>query len=306
MVSDSTIDIGEGGAAGEVRRDQGLGGAESTLNEERRNATARATLSTIEAAGVEVPWLASGPPTAAPPMVLFAGFGWRASGCVRADWFRDARRVVALDWPRRWPRRRLATMSGLADVYAAALDGLGIARAHLAGVSAGGMVALELAVGRPDLPASLTLVSTAATGRRINGAWRLPTSRAVTALMPPEPFYAFYRRWGPAFVGTAGRMDPREAARVWTDPMGRRKMTHLLEAVATFDARARLQDMPAPALVVHGRGDAIFPWSAAEELAAGLPHARLVGVDHGSHFVFLTHHARVARELAELWKEEER
>lgn len=278
-------------------------GAKYTRAGEPRNAPRGASLSTLDVGGVEIPWWGS-PGFArgdSEPVVLLAGLGWRATGCALAGWLGD-RPIVAFDSPRRWPREPLDSTAALARVYAGALDALGCRRVRLAGVSLGGMVATALALERPDLVASLALVSTAATGSRIAGPLRVPASRAVAALLGDEAFYGLYRQWGPALVGTRTYREPTEAARFWTDPMSRRKMADLLRASRRHDARARLSEIAAPAIVVHGAADALFPVTAGEELAHAIAGARLVRIGSAGHFAFLTHQARVVEELETFWK----
>jgi pimeloyl-ACP methyl ester carboxylesterase len=57
------------------------------------------------------------------------------------------------------------------------LDALGIGRAHLAGISAGGGIAQQLAVRHPERLLSITLIATSAAGARAG----------TSPLPPPEP-----------------------------------------------------------------------------------------------------------------------
>jgi pimeloyl-ACP methyl ester carboxylesterase len=274
------------------------GGAEYTSADGRRNAP-RSGLATVEVEGVEIPWCANA--GAGPPVVLLPGLGWRATGSVRSGSGLQALPVVALDYPRRWPRRPLDTVAALAQLYGAALEALGLRGARLLGVSFGGMVALRLAVDRPDLIASLGLVSTAAAGDQVSGRWRLPLSRAAADLLPAETFYGLYRKLGPRLVGTASCPDG-EAARLWSDPMGRRKMSDLLRAVSAFDARDRLGEVRCPTLILHGAQDSLITPRAAASLARGISGSRYVVVEGADHFAFITHRRRVLDELERFWR----
>ena len=274
------------------------GGGEYTRLEERRNAWGGG-LSTLDARGVEIPWSAT--PGVGRPVVLLAGLGWRATGSVRSSTAPQGLPVVALDYPRRWPRRPLDSVTAVAGIFAAAIDALELSGVHLLGVSLGGMVALRLALDRPDLVASLGLVSTAAAGADVAGRWRLPVSRALAAILPPESFYEFFRKLGPDLVGTAA-LAPDAAARLWSDPMGRRKMADLLRAVASFDARGRLSDLGCPTLVLHGREDQVIGPATATLLARGIRGARCVMIERADHFAFITHRRLVLHELEQFWK----
>jgi pimeloyl-ACP methyl ester carboxylesterase len=263
------------------------------------------TLATLVAAGVEVPWRATaGFAGGTEAVVLLPGLGWRATGCVVADALGPDLPLVALDYPRRWPREGLPSIDALARIGLAALDALGVERARLAGVSTGGMVALRMALDAPSRVASLALVSTAAWGGAVAGPGRLGASLALAGVLPPGPFGAFYRRFGPSLVGLRGHVADEERPRLWEDPMTRRKMRDLLRGIRDLDLRPRLAEIGAPALVVHGVDDHIFPLREAEALARGLPRARLAAIEGAGHFAFVTRRARVVEELRRFWRGE--
>jgi pimeloyl-ACP methyl ester carboxylesterase len=54
-----------------------------------------------------------------------------------------------------------------------------------------------------------------------------------------------------------------------------------------FDVRGLLDSIKAPTLVVAGRSDLVTPVSESEELAGGLPRARLVVLERSGHFPFV-------------------
>jgi pimeloyl-ACP methyl ester carboxylesterase len=275
------------------------GRREYSLPIEDRNARASGGLATLEVGGIEIPWC--GDPGSGTPVVMLAGLGWRATGSVLSGHAGENPPIVALDYPRRWPRRPLDRVEDLAQLYGAAVEALGLRRVRLLGVSLGGMAALQLALDDPDRIESLALVSTAPAGARVSGRWRVPLSRAVAGALPSEIFFHLYRRWGPRLVGAAPFGTPGEVARLWADPMGRRKMGDLLRATARFDARERLGELRCRTLILHGRGDLVFGPEAAAELARGIPEAQAVLLEGADHFAFLTHRSRVFRELDCFW-----
>jgi pimeloyl-ACP methyl ester carboxylesterase len=305
MRSDSILDMRARPLEKEEEHPGERAGRKYTGAPETRNAPRPASLATLDVGGVEIPWCATGPLEGEAPVVLFAGIGWRATGCALSGHLSSEIPLLALDYPRRWPRAPLDSMAALAELYSGAIGVLGLGPVRVAGVSMGGMLALWLALERPDLVRSLALVSTTPSGSRIAGRWRMPASRAAAALLPEGSFYRFYRRWGPALVGTAAHATPAEAARLWMDPMSRRKMADLLRAAARFDVSGRLGEIAPPALVVHGGLDRLFTPAAARELAAGLRRSRLALIEGAGHFAFLTHRAAVVRELYRFWKGEE-
>src|SRR5436190_19550648 len=122
----------------------------------------------IEATGVELCTESFGEP-ADPPILLIMGMGgsmlwWEEGFCrmladgerfvIRYD-HRDTGRSVSEP-----PGRPGYTGADLTADAAGVLDAYGIAAAHLVGVSAGGGIAQELALDRPDRVLSLVLIST--------------------------------------------------------------------------------------------------------------------------------------------------
>jgi pimeloyl-ACP methyl ester carboxylesterase len=72
----------------------------------------------------------------------------------------DQRGTGLSDWMETWKREDAYSLSDMAVDARAILDHLGIERAHVCGLSLGGMVAQELAIQQPNRVASLVLIST--------------------------------------------------------------------------------------------------------------------------------------------------
>jgi pyruvate dehydrogenase E2 component (dihydrolipoamide acetyltransferase) len=113
--------------------------------------------------------------SAATPLLLIHGFGgdlllWQF---VQAELAED-RPVVAIDLPGHGGSTKSVGTGGvpaLAEFVRSALKALGIDRAHLAGHSLGGAVALQMAVDEPHRIASATLVNPAGLGSDVNGRY---------------------------------------------------------------------------------------------------------------------------------------
>jgi pyruvate dehydrogenase E2 component (dihydrolipoamide acetyltransferase) len=124
-----------------------------------------------QAEGWTVRNLRMGPETGV-PLVLIHGFGgdllsWQFNQPeLAAD-----RPVVALDLPGHGGSSKAVTggdVAWLAAQVRSALAALGIGRAHLAGQSLGGAIALQMALDEPDRIASVSLLCPAGLGREIN------------------------------------------------------------------------------------------------------------------------------------------
>lgn len=174
----------------------------------------------------------------------------------------------------------------------AILDALSVDRAHLVGMSMGGMLCQLIALEHPARVASLTLYATTpgspehetadlpGPDARVLGAlgevdWHDPVA-ATTAILEEERLCA----GGHGFDEEEWR---ERAARIVA------RTTDLASAANHFAMdgderwRSRLGALRAPTLVLHGRDDPMFPLAHGLALAREIPGARLLelpGVGH--------------------------
>lgn len=174
------------------------------------------------------------------------------------------------------------TLEDMAGDTTGLMDALGIERAHVVGVSMGGMIGQVLAAGRPERVQSLTSVMSSSGALRFNFHWT-PATRAV--LTPPprgadeETLLRHLERiWG--LIGSPGLQPPREQLRERLsaglrrayDPPGVARQ--LLAIMASGDRRRLLARIRAPTLVLHGEKDPLVPVAAGRDTAAHVPGAR--------------------------------
>ncbi|MFL6130425.1 MAG: 3-oxoadipate enol-lactonase [Mycobacteriales bacterium] len=170
------------------------------------------------------------------------------------------------------------TIAGLADDLVGLLDALGIERAHLGGLSLGGMVAMQLAATRPERVDRLGLVSTSA---------HLPPAsmwaeRAATVRTagPGALVDAVFARWfTPAGAGSAEALRLRQVF-LAQPPEG---YAGCCEAVGAMDLRSLLGRIAAPTLVLGAAADPATPPSHAEAIAAAIGGAELVVLPDAAH-----------------------
>jgi pyruvate dehydrogenase E2 component (dihydrolipoamide acetyltransferase) len=125
-----------------------------------------------EAAGWKVRALRVAGPEHATPLLMIHGFGgdllsWQFNQPVLSA----GRTVVAIDLPGHGGSSKDVAdgdVATLAVMVVAAMDALALPRAHLAGHSLGGAIALQVAATRPERVASVTLVCSAGLGPDIN------------------------------------------------------------------------------------------------------------------------------------------
>lgn len=191
---------------------------------------------------------------------------------------------------------RASTMADYGADAAGLLDHLGWSRAHVVGVSFGGMVAQELAIARPDLVDRLVLCCTSSGGA---GQASYPLHE-LAALAPEErrrrqlaiSDTRYDEAWQDAHPDEAAALltrmsdtDAATAAKDAADPdaaMGARRQ---LEARKDHDTYDRLDRITAPTLVAAGRHDGIAPVANSEALADRVPDALLQVFDGGHLFL---------------------
>jgi pimeloyl-ACP methyl ester carboxylesterase len=170
----------------------------------------------------------------------------------------------------------------------ALIEALDVGPVHLTGLSMGGGIGQLIALQRPDLLVSLTLISTTAAGGVDTRALPGPTP-ALSASFddpPSEPDWAdaeSYVDWVVAgqrpYAGTLPFDEPRTravAARVHArshDPAA--AANHWL-VVGGDDRPLDVRRIATPTLVVHGSDDPLFPVPHGEALAAAVPDATLL------------------------------
>jgi pimeloyl-ACP methyl ester carboxylesterase len=187
-----------------------------------------------------------------------------------------------------WPRPAYGLDAMAADLVGV-LDHLRVDRAHVAGLSMGGMIAQHLAIGHPERVATLTSAMST-TGARRTG-WPHREVRWVLTSPPPtddrDAYVDHVVRMGRA-IGTPGHVDAdRLRARAlvtWergVHPHGTARQ--FLAIRADGDRTDRLADVSAPTLVLHGTADPLIDVSGGHATAAAIPHARLELVDGMGH-----------------------
>jgi pimeloyl-ACP methyl ester carboxylesterase len=178
----------------------------------------------------------------------------------------------------------------MADDARAVLDALGIARAHVAGASMGGMIAQTLALEHPDRVASLTSIMSSPGDRRYG--W-MAKPRAVRALMRPAGRTPEEQvtRLCDTLRAIGSRTLPRDEHELrllaercvasGIDPAGFARQFAAI--CASGSRRAALPGLRLPTLVVHGAQDPLIPLAAARAMARLVPGARLLELAEMGH-----------------------
>jgi|HigsolmetaAR205D_1030408.scaffolds.fasta_scaffold00443_3 3-oxoadipate enol-lactonase len=174
------------------------------------------------------------------------------------------------------PLREL-TMEQLSQDALAVLDAFGIKRAHICGLSIGGMMAMQIATRYPERVASLVLccttpyMSTAAMRERIE----IAATRGVVALVD-----GILERWLTERFRTA---EPKEVARLREMLLQTSAAGFIASAAAIrdMDQRETIRAIQAPTLVVAGAHDPGMPPAQAEQILSAISGSRLTILDAG-------------------------
>jgi pimeloyl-ACP methyl ester carboxylesterase len=179
-------------------------------------------------------------------------------------------------------------LSDMADDAAGLLDRLAVERAHVVGVSMGGMIGQQLAISRPDRVATLTSIMST-TGEPSVG---MPTAQAMeTLLAPPAQTRAEAAdgRVRHAHVwGSPGLFD-EERIRAYSNALWDRDhdaggVARQVAAIMASGSRAEgLAGLDVPTLVIHGTADTLVQPSGGERTAELVPDAKLLLVEGMGH-----------------------
>jgi len=174
----------------------------------------------------------------------------------------------------------------MADDAVSVLDAAGISRAHVYGISLGGMVAQQIALRHPTRVRSLVLGATFAGGRRATRP-----DRDVQRFLTRRPFmnHAEAARqsvrfnYGPRCREEHPERIDEDIAQRLTHPFSAHAYRAQMWAGSIHDTYARLPRITAPTLVVHGEEDRMIPIANAHTLADRIPGARLIELEGVGH-----------------------
>jgi len=274
-------------------------------------------VASVTANGITLEYEAWGDP-AAPPILLIMGLGMQLTSWPDGfpeDLVAQGFRVIAFDnrdcghstrirvrtrsnlllqiaraWAR-LPVRAPYTLDDMAADTVGLLDALHVARAHLVGVSMGGMIAQVVAARYPERTASLTSIMSSTGNRRLSKS--TPAARRALLTRPDDPdnpesvtrhlVGVFGVIGSPGYPADRGKLRERIERNVRRShyPAG---VTHqLLAIMASGDRRRMLAQITAPTLVIHGAADPLVPVAAGRDTAEHIRGARLQVIEGMGH-----------------------
>jgi 3-oxoadipate enol-lactonase len=236
------------------------------------------------------------------PLLLVPGIPAIASDWAPlAERLSDTRRVIAYD--NRGSGESTVTpgpysAAGLAADAVGLLDALGIERADVFGMSLGGMIAQELALGWPARVDRLVLGCThcgldhaSPPVREAGRAFQLKTDDWAERMRALAPF-AFSA--SPDSKLLAAFVEKKSAD--VQDPAG---YAGQIAAALSHDTYDRLPQIAAPTLILTGDDDRVIPGASSEVLHERIPGSRLEVVRGAGHLFFLERPEESLRLLEE-------
>jgi pimeloyl-ACP methyl ester carboxylesterase len=169
------------------------------------------------------------------------------------------------------------------------LDALGIEKAHICGMSMGGMIAQALAIGYPQRVLSLTSIYST-TG---NPALPRPKPEVIGLLLTPpprdrEPFIEFNLKIFRAITGPRFGLDEKWVRKVIGlaydrsfCPQGDARQ--FIAILTQGNRKAGLEGLKVPTLVIHGDADPLVPVEAGKDTAEAVPGAKLKIIEGMGH-----------------------
>ena len=217
-----------------------------------------------------------------PTLVLVMGIGYDATlWANQVAAFANEYRVLVFDNRDVGRSGQAATPYGIADMaddLAGLMDALGILRAHVLGLSMGGMIAQEFAIRYPSRLDKLVLTGVAGATARSRfdpiASWRF-----VKDQDPDGMAFAgqqFHWLFSESFLRNDEAVDQvLQMLGSNPNPMGAEAFARQAAAYLEHDVLDRLEAVTAPTLVIAGERDRLTPPWICEEVADHIPRAQL-------------------------------
>jgi 3-oxoadipate enol-lactonase len=194
------------------------------------------------------------------------------------------------------------TIADLAADAAGLLGALQIDCAHVLGFSMGGMVAQELTLAEPQRSLTLTLAGTYCGGEGSALATDRATRILRDAVATRDREQAVRAAW---LVNVSESFAADRRAHAQFMEIGLSKgvasavVMEQMRAIAGHDTTARLRQIDAPTLIVHGSDDQMLPVLNAHLIARRIPQARLEIIEGAGHLFFWEQPDRAAELVLE-------
>lgn len=182
------------------------------------------------------------------------------------------------------------------------LDALGVERAHVLGISMGGMIAQELALAAPERVLTLTLGCTYCGGEGSSIASPAVIQKLTEAMLSGDRAQAIRAGWE---VNVSPRFAAEEDAYRRFVGLAERRAVAVpvvmaqMQACAAHDTSQRLSGIRTPTLVIHGTVDEMLPVENGRMIAEKIEGSRLEIFEEVGHLFFWERPRRSAELVRE-------
>jgi 2-hydroxy-6-oxonona-2,4-dienedioate hydrolase len=227
-----------------------------------------------------------------PALVLHGTPGGYDQGLALAKlWAREGTGFLAVSRPGylQTPLHTGRTPEEQADVYAALLDRLGIAKVPVIAASGGGPSGIQFAVRHPDRISRLVLLEA------VSGTMHIPDGNRIRSFL--ERDFAAWAVVALAWLWQRLNFRSRLFKRMpdilvrgleTALPLGLRREGIDNDVMQKNSITALpLERIRVPTLLVHGMKDTVVPYAQSERAAQLIPDARLLTLPEGNHFTTL-------------------
>ena len=198
------------------------------------------------------------------------------------------------------------TIDMFAEDTVGLMEALKIKRAHILGISMGGMIAQELALNHPERVERLVLCST---NCGISHSIQ-PSQQVLGLLMRPRGGMSeeeVAKNWisllfTEDFVKNNPDLMSIVAPQILRNPIPADAYQRQMGAILNFDSYGRLPEIKAPTLVMQGRKDILVSPENAKIIADRIPGAKLLYFENSGHALFSEEPEKVNQALLDFLK----
>ncbi len=223
----------------------------------------------------------------------------------------DNRCVGLSDWIQDWDKNNPFTLEDMALDALAVMDALKIDRAHIIGVSMGGMIAQQMAIKHTDRVASLTSIMSA--GNAMDPELKVFPPEIMKSLIkislryrliPTEINLIKYQVYLFYLISNDSQYDVEKSALIARYEVEKHggynpRVEKQQEAAirASGSRYEQLGSIRVPALVIHGKSDPLVPVEHAYKYAPMIPHAKTLFIDGMGHDIPRAHMDRIFQAI---------
>jgi pimeloyl-ACP methyl ester carboxylesterase len=232
------------------------------------------------------------------PLVMIMGMGAGQKGWMfQTEFFKKYFQVITFDNRGAGNSDKPAgpySTRQMADETIGLMDYLKIDKAHLLGISLGGMIAQELAINYPLRVNRLILGCTFC--KKDNSTEFPEWGQAIKSCLKGDydPMFngLFNKRFNRVIMGSIMKKALKKSGEA-----GRAGIAGQYQASNTHDTTARLNLVKSPTLVIGGTADRVMKPDSFKDLSGLISQSRLVMIEDGSHSMFVESRRRFNQEV---------